>query len=109
MRCTIMQAKIVDFNSSRKSYIEERIDQRVYSIMSNFCKDLRGLPVTKDGKYIDFDGLKHFIKCCMEKGVEIADERNDRVIGNLRKFAERQKEIDPEIQEIINDNFFEML
>jgi hypothetical protein len=105
-----MPAKIIEFNSSRKSYIDERIDQTVNAIMIQFEKDLRGLPVMKNGqKYIDFDHFGFFIKKCIEKGVEISDERNERVIGNLRKLAESQKEIDPEIQQIINDNFFEML
>jgi hypothetical protein len=104
-----MSAKIVEFSPSKKSYIDERIDQSVENIMSNFTRDLRGLPISKSGKYIDFNHLGYFIKLCIKKGIEIADERNDRVIGNLRKFAESQKEIDPEIQKIINDNFFEML
>lgn len=104
-----MAAKIIEFNPNKKTYIEERIDQKVKDIMSHFKKSLTGLPVTKDGKYIDFDHFSYFIELLLKNGVEIANERNDRVIGNLRKFAESQKEIDPEIQKIINDNFFEML
>ena len=105
-----MSAKIVEFSPSKKSYIDEKIDQKVEDIMSHFEKDLRGLPVMKGGrKYLDFDGFRHFIYLLLKNGVEIADERNDRVIGNLRKLAESQKEIDPEIRQIINDNFFEML
>ena len=104
-----MAAKIVEFNPSGKSYIEEKIDQKVNDIMSYFEKDLRGLPVTKDGKYIDFNHFGFFIRKCIENGIKIADERNDRILGNLKKFTESQKKIDPEIQQIINDNFFEML
>jgi hypothetical protein len=106
----MMKAKVIEFNPNKKTYIDERIDQAVKEIMSHFEKDLRGLPVTKDGrKYIDFDHFSYFIELLLKNDVEIADERNERVIGNLREFAENQKDIDPEIQQIINDHFFEML
>ena len=51
----------------------------------------------QDGEYVKYDDIKHLL------------EHSDNTLANIKKIITKQKDIDPKIVEIINDNFWELI